>query len=31
MLNLNVAKQSLNLLFKKDRDIDARLQGTGLI
>jgi hypothetical protein len=31
MINLNEAKHSLNELSRKDRDIDARLQGSGLI
>lgn len=31
MLDLKDAKQSLNKLSRKDRDIDAKLQGSGLI
>ncbi len=31
MLDLNDAKKSLNKLSRKDRDIDAKLQGSGLI
>lgn len=31
ILNLDDAKKSLNKLSRKDRDIDAKLHGSGLI